>query len=173
MSLNFCSIYGPSEIAPYLCKASFYGEVGALLRLMGNKGVISETLFLEAWDGAEPPETLHITALVSGIWPDQGCPNGSLFRGRRQPTWSGAGGPWCAALGGKPRWKLTGHHFIQQTMHVGGFQLGRLFSSFSTPRMNVFLACWSLRLPGAHACCWRIADRDCRSSIKEPSRFLH
>lgn len=118
MSLNFCSIYGPSEIAPYLCKASFYGEVGALLRLMGNKGVISETLFLEAWDGAEPPETLHITALVSGIWPDQGCPNGSLFRGRRQPTWSGAGGPWCAALGGKPRWKLTGHHFIQQTMHV-------------------------------------------------------
>lgn len=32
---------------------------------------------------------------------------------------------------------------------------------------------WILRLLGSHAHCWRRADRDCVSSVKEPSLLLH
>ena len=53
-----------------------------------------------------------------------------------------------------------------------GFQLGLLlFQFFYAQNENPF-AFWILRLLGSHACCWRQADRDCVSSIKEPNRLF-
>lgn len=50
-SLNSCSFYGFQKQLAIYAKLLSEGEKGTVLRLMGNNGVISETLFLQLKQG--------------------------------------------------------------------------------------------------------------------------
>lgn len=72
---------GLQKLLPIYTEPLSKGEMGTILRLMGNNGVICEALFLEAEDRDKPPESLHIPALAFGILANEGCPHGTLFPG--------------------------------------------------------------------------------------------